>query len=46
MNNLVKFLILNFLILYPYSLNAEEEKNAQLKLLLENLQLISSQNLL
>ena len=31
MNNLVKFLILNFLILYTYSLNAEEEKNAQLK---------------
>tara|TARA_B100001250_G_C19375112_1_gene603745 strand:- start:23 stop:598 length:576 start_codon:yes stop_codon:yes gene_type:complete len=35
MNNLVKFLILNFLIFYPYSLNAEEEKNAQLKCHLE-----------
>ena len=35
MNNLVKFLILNFLILYPYSLNAEEEKNAHLKCHLE-----------
>ncbi len=35
MNNLVKFLILNFFILYPYSLNAEEEKNAHLKCHLE-----------
>tara|TARA_B000000565_G_scaffold117112_1_gene88294 strand:- start:1255 stop:1830 length:576 start_codon:yes stop_codon:yes gene_type:complete len=35
MNNLVKFLILSFLILYPYSLNAEEEKNAYLKCRLE-----------
>ena len=35
MNNLVKFLILNFLILYTYSLNAEEEKIAHLKCHLE-----------
>ncbi len=35
MSNLVKFLILNFLILYTYSLNAEEEKNAHLKCHLE-----------
>tara|TARA_X000000368_G_scaffold13720_1_gene10986 strand:- start:655 stop:1233 length:579 start_codon:yes stop_codon:yes gene_type:complete len=35
MNNLVKFLILSFLILYPYSLSSQEEKNAQLKCHLE-----------
>ena len=36
MNNLVKFLFLSFLILYPYSLNAQEEKNAHLKCHLEH----------